>query len=196
MNRTTSLVALLSLLLLGGAWFASKALTADVLVPPSAPEASRPVPLALPVRDSLGVKPPLPMVPPVPVGDPTPVEPRVITLVPVSGVPPPLVRPVLPFPPSFPPRAALGPGEQLDEEGQLAAKHDDLVQGAWGELTNVNGGSANWRRAEKAFERCLSQRPDDDRCKQGVAEARKLIGPRVNPLGYRPPPPPPASEED
>ena len=143
-----------SLLLLGGAWALSRALTGDVPVP---------TPLALQAQP-----PEQPGVPAAPRA--WPVAPRPV----VSAPPPePVARP--PLPP--PPRPEEGPPPEKVEVDGIGAQ-------GWAQLKDENGGPANWRRAEKLFVRCLTLSPDSQDCKDGLNRARQLAGPkRQNPRG-------------
>lgn len=161
MNRTTSLVIAISLLLLGGAFLASRALTAEVAPPASAEVAPR---LAVVASPPLG-EPPRPA--------PLPAAPLPV----VPSAPPLAPRPVPPPPPP--------PGES---ESEAAAEITALVDQSWGLLKDLRSGPANWHRAERGFRRCLSQAPDDERCKAGLAAASERLGPRtVSPSVRRPP---------
>lgn len=170
-TRTTALVLAVSLLLLGGAWLWSRALTSEVPVPPvalSAPNVPQP-------SFEPGVAPPPRPPPPVLAVTSPPPEPEA-------------VRPSAPPPPP-PPREELAP-EQVELDG-LAAQGE-------AQLKDERGGPANWRRAEKFFVRCLTMAPEDQRCKEGLRQARVRIGPKVGKQAFPVPlqdPPPPDPEE-
>ncbi len=154
MNRTTALVGALSLLLLGGAWFASRVLTADVVAPP-APVQALPGRLAGP-----SMEPGVPM--------PRLAQPLVPPAVVISPPAEPFRAPPPPPPPSSPQEELTGAQVEVNAIADKAAA----------QLKDLNGGTATWLRAEKAFERCLVLAPDDARCRAGVQEARNRLGPR------------------
>lgn len=173
MNRTTTtLVFALSVLLLGGAWWASKALTAEVPLPPSAGVVANP-PVQVPVQEP--VTPPVTPVMTAEVTPPNPetMAPRIIQMTPLVTPPP---RPLVPPPPRAPPPEP----PRLPREGMSEgdAERAAIGDGAWDLLKDPNGGTATWQRAAGAFQRCLSMAPDDARCKAGLAAARDLMGPR------------------
>lgn len=171
MTRPTALVLAISLLLLGGAWLLSRALTSDVPVPAVALTPGPPERTFEP-----GVAPP-PL-------------PPVLAREAVTS-PPPEPEPLRAAPPTPPPPETPSP-EQVELDGLVA---QGLLQ-----LKDEQGGPANWRRAEKLFIRCLTLSPEDERCREGVHQARLRLGPRLQ----RPPgvplvpvqDPPPAEPEE
>lgn len=176
MTRTTALVLSISLLLLGGAWLLSRALTSDVPTP----------------RITLTAPPPPPP-------QPAPsFEPGVA----VTPRPPALQGDVVTSPPAEPaavrppPPTPLPPPEERSPEEQ---ELDTIAAQAFAQLKDERGGPANWRRAEKAFVRCLTISPEDERCKEGLHQARVRIGPKVVksafPIVPMQDPPPPDPEE-
>lgn len=192
-TRPFALVGVLSLLLLGGAWLAARALTADVPVPPSPVVAERPV-VVVPVAQPLAAPAPLPVAAPALVPLPevavAVVEPRP-AFAPRAPPPPRPSLDDLDHPP--PPAQPLDPSADVDT--QLEAQRAAATEQAWQVLKSPRAGVASWQHAEKEFQRCLSQAPQDERCKAGLEAARRLIGPR--PLaapGPRPQPPDYADE--
>ena len=144
------------LLLLGGAWALSRALTGDVPIP---------------TQHGVQTQPPEePGVPAAPRALPVPQSP-------VVSSPPPEPEPPARPPPPPPPRPEEGPPPEKVEIDGIAAQ-------GWAQLKDENGGPANWRRAEKLFVRCLTLSPDSQDCKDGLNRARQLAGPkRQNPRG-------------
>lgn len=156
-TRTTALVASISLLLLGGAWYLSRALTADVRpVTPVNSSVMEPAPLPAPLTV---VKPPPPALT-------APVPPPV----PLAAAPPPE--------PPRPPEEALSP-EALELKG--------IADQAAAQLADLKGGPANWRRAEKLYARCLFLDSSDSRCLAGLEAARRRLGPKAPKPTARPP---------
>lgn len=146
-----ALVSSISLLLLGGAWLLSRALTSDVPVP-----ALNFVPPPKPT-DAPGVAP-----------NPRPAP--VIARDVVTSPPPepePGARPLPPPPP--PPEEGPSP-EKVELDG--------IALQGWAQLKDEHGGPATWRRAEKFFIRCLTLSPEDQGCKDGLSQARERIGPK------------------
>ncbi|MDP1823362.1 MAG: hypothetical protein Q8L48_08975 [Archangium sp.] len=166
--RTTALVASISLLLLGGAWYASRALTSDVR--PVAPVTSPVVPALPPLLAAPVAVVPSAVAPPEPVAPPA---------APVAPVPP---EPSQPSPPT---EEALSP-EALELKG--------IADQAAAQLADLKGGPANWRRAEKLYERCLFIDSNDARCRAGLESVRRHLGPKA-PKAPRPTARPPDWEE-
>jgi hypothetical protein len=187
MNRTTSLIIALSVLVLGGAWLASRALTADVAPPPMtgvvapapvvvAPPPEAPVRRAEPEPVAVAPTPEAPVAPP-PMHEAAPV---------VRAPPEPYVKPPHVAPPPPDP-------DQSETEQESTA----LAEDAWRLMTAPDTGPANWQRAAKSFRRCLAMTPDNERCKAGIEAVTKKIGVLPPPTGpkVRLPHPSAADEE-
>lgn len=173
MTRTTALVLSISLLLLGGAWLLSRALTSDV----PTPQVTITAPTQPPSFEPGVAQPPRPPVIAREVVTSPPPEPE-------AARPPP--QPPAPLPPEEEPTP-----EQVELNG-IAAQ-------GFAQLKDERGGPANWRRAEKFFVRCLTLSPEDERCKEGLRQARVRIGPKfVKPafpiVPVQDPPPPDPDE--
>ena len=176
------MVMAVSLLVLGGAFFASRALTADV-APPPAPFVALPPPV---------VVVPAPVIPaPAPVeAAPAPVP---VPSAVVEAAPPPpevpVARPV-PLPPSEPYKSA---DHRLPPPPPPGSSEE--VEHAWAMLSSPEAGVANVQRAEKTFKRCLAMNEEDARCKAGLEAVRQRIGTRPMPPAVRPPHPSANDEE-
>ena len=159
-TRTTALVASISMLLLGGAWYLSRALTAEVRPVTSLNSVPTEPALAPPISAPIAVVNPPPPAPTAPVPP----------LVPLAAVPPPE--------PPRPTEEALSP-EALELKG--------IADQAAAQLADLKGGPANWRRAEKLYARCLFLDSSDSRCQAGLEAARRRLGPRAPKPTARPP---------
>lgn len=162
----------ISLILLGGAWLLSRSLTAEVPVPPVTIAPARAPEPSFEPGVAAPPRPPLPVGAKEAVSSPPP-EPEA-------------VRPPAPTPPV----------EVSPEQQEL----DTITAQAEVQLKDERGGPANWRRAEKLYVRCLTLAPEEERCKEGLHQARLRLGPRVGkptgvPLVPLTEPPPPDPEE-
>lgn len=144
MNRTSSLLLVaVCAVLLGGAWVASRALTADVSAPATAtPAAALPQPVAPPARAE-----------PSPAARPLPA----------------LVREQ---PPGEPPRLVLPDEPKLpaaDPDSDYADENSPAIQQEWRSAFSGKAGLPEWTHAVKIFKRCLVQAPANQRCREGLA---------------------------
>ena len=186
MNRTTSLLIGVSVLVLGGAWMASRALTADVAPPPTTGVVA-PAPV---------VMAPPPVVVPSPPSAPVAVAP--VVEVPVAAAPVHEAEPVVRAPPEpyvKPARVDPPPPDPDKSEGEQEAFA--VGEDAWRLMTAPNSGPGNWQRAAKSFRRCLAMTPENDRCKAGLEAVVQKIGAPPPPTGpkVRLPHPSTADEE-
>jgi len=163
-NKATTILLGLSVLILAGAFALSRALLSDIPVPP---------PPVLPT-------PPVVIAPPPPA--PAPSAPAVVQ-------PPPLptdVAVVAPPPPEAPVAAAPPPPPANDSD--YAREDSPQVEEAW-RLARTKD-VAGWRAAEKLFKRCLVQAPDNQRCQSGLAAVQgQLSQADTRPLQETPPTP-------
>lgn len=155
MNRTTSLIIALSVLVLGGAWLASRALTADVAPPPST-----------------FVAPPPPVVMPAPPPEPVAAAPARVAAPAVHEAEPVVRAPPEPYVKA--PHVAPPPPDP--EKSESEQETSALAEDAWRLMTTPDTGPANWQRAAKSFRRCLAMAPDNERCKAGIEAVTKKIG--------------------
>lgn len=154
MNKASSALVAISVLILLGAWIASRALTADAPAP-RAPHAAEPPPAVTPSAAS-----------------PAPAEKTVAA--PAAPTP----APAPPPPPIAPAAPAIETGAP---DSDYALENSPAVEEAW-KLAD-GPGPAEWRRAQKLFMRCLTQAPTNERCKSGLVAVEQRLGPRAPQLG-------------
>lgn len=143
MNKVTTALLAFSLLLLGGAFIASRVMLADVTVPPVPPPVAAPIAVAPAPPTPVAVAPPVAMPPPLPTDVPVAAPPE----------PPPAVPTLTTTPVNIDSDYALEDSPKVEEAWKLAKSKDP----------------AAWRTAEKLFKRCLVQVPDNQRCQSGLA---------------------------
>jgi len=170
-TRSSSIVlAVVCVVVLGGAWVASRALTSDVSAPVTVqvPAAPGPQPVVAPVR----VEPPVPG--------------------PVAQLPEPARAQPQPEPPGVAPPLEPKPAE-ADPDSDYADENSPLVQEEWRAAFGPRAGVAEWTHGVKVFERCLVQAPGNQRCQQGLAALQAQLNSaavpvHLPPAALRPPP--------
>lgn len=153
------------MLVLGGAWLAARALTADPQLPASPPPPAPPPVIALQPPPPPPAQPALQAPPP-----------------PLAGTPP-VMQPAVPAPPAPAPVEA-----QPANDSEYASETAPAVEAAWNLLAKNDPGS--WRDAARLFRRCVAQAPENQRCQSGVlaAEQRLATLPRAPARGAGPRP--------
>ena len=152
MTRNAAIaLALGSLIVLGGAWVVSRALTAEITVPAWTPPA--PLPFAEPAPRAEARRDPPP--PPAPPAPPAPVDTTTAVREPPQG---------------------LQPAPADPATGSAYAREDSPeVVRAWELTSGPKSGPPQWRAAQKLFTRCVTQAPENARCREGLATVKQQL---------------------